>query len=151
MIYKIRDHWNPKNIIEWDFPEPPVPGYVFEHDNVEYRVIRTIQLIGKLPVIFVRMFRYKIANTSTTFVHKCPAKKNASQKLSRDDQIKLEEKHGKAKLAKILNERVKIRSIGAQVQFKCPFCATTFWKEQFELPETVQVDGVMNKKKLKKR
>lgn len=115
----------------------------FETNGVQYMVLG-VKMRAGVPVTTVRMVKYKIANTATQFVHKCPAKKGALEKMDRDDIIKIEEKTKKK-----LSSRVKMSSHNT-LQIKCPHCKTIFWKERNELPEQVQVSKVMGKKRKKK-
>lgn len=147
-VYTLFDVYDKEkqNPVTLNFPFQLEKGKRFKRKDVSYRVV---SLKGKTAV--VQMVRYKLANTATQFVHKCPAKRYAADKMTREDIVKLEKEQGKEKAAQIRNERVKIRSLGAQTVMKCPFCKVEFYKDQFELPDTVDVDGVMKKKKLKKR
>jgi len=101
----------------------------------------------------IRMVRYKIPDTSTQFVHKCPVKKDAMEKLDRDDIVKLEQKLGKKRAAKRIEAwktgRTKMQSYN-KLEKKCPLCECIFWKENNLVPETVIVDGVMHKQRLRK-
>lgn len=45
----------------------------FSIDDVEYKVTKTLVLDATRPIAFIRMTKYKIPNTSTQFMHFCPA------------------------------------------------------------------------------
>ena len=101
----------------------------------------------------IRMIRYKLSDTSTSFVHKCPVKKSVMEKLDRDDVINLEKKFGKIGAKKRIEAwkigRTKMRSYN-KLELKCPLCECIFWKENNLVPQTVIVDGIMSKQGLKK-
>ena len=108
-------------------------GDEFTIDDVTYRVV----LIERHAV--VRMFKYKIPNTATQVVHKCPAKKEMLDALSKEDLLKISDPKGKKK-----SNRIKMRG-GAVTQ--CPHCKVTFWKEKEERPEQVEVESLFHKSK----
>lgn len=146
--YQLHDFWERPLSRPWKFDHQLRRGETFEFDGVTYLVVKKNNEKGWAVV---RMVRYKIPNTSSQFVHKCPAKKGHSESLSKDDIVQLQEKHGQKRAADIMNERVKIRAVGAQLEFKCPFCETLFWREHFELPPPVFVDRIMRTRRLRKR
>lgn len=117
-------------------------GETFDVSDVTYRVTNRGTQAG-VPFLIVRMIRYKIPDTSTQFIHKCPAKKGAVEKLDREDVIKIEATGTK------LNGRVKMQSYNTKEQ-ACPHCKTVFWKEHIALPEEVEVERVMPKRRKKK-
>lgn len=117
-------------------------GETFDVNDVTYRVTKHKTQAG-VPTLVVRMIRYKIPDTSTQFIHKCPAKKGAVEKLDREDVVKIEATGTK------LNGRVKMQSYNVKEQ-ACPHCKTVFWKDNIALPEEVEVDRVMPKRRKKK-
>lgn len=147
-IYQLHDYWDRTRKVPWPFDHALKRGEVIENDGVEYVVVKKN---SEKRWAVIRMTRYKIPNTSSQFVHKCPAKKDYSESLSQADIIKLQKKHGKEQTADIMNERVKIRAVGAQLTFGCPYCKVTFWRETFDMPPPVMVDPIMGKKQLRKR
>lgn len=123
--------------VKREFDEELEPGNEFTIDGVTYRVLTVDR-----PVAIVRMFKYKIPNTATQFVHKCPAKKGAFEKLGREDVVKLEDTKKRN-----LNTHERVKMQGHMKQ-QCPHCKTIFWKESMEMPEPIQVPKVYGKKKL---
>ena len=119
-------------------------GDKFHIDDVSYRVL---EREGTTAV--VRMFKYRIPDTATQFVHKCPAKKDKMDGLDRDDIVSFEDKYGKKVADKMRSGRVKMGTL--KLKTKCPFCKCIFWKENVAVPETVEVNKVAGRKQLKKR
>jgi len=121
-------------------------------DGVTYKVIEA-DFFDKHGTAVIRMTRYRIPDTSTQFVHKCPVKKKHMEKLDRDDVIKLEKKFGKKGAAKRVkqwkNGRTKMQSYN-RIETTCPLCECVFYKKHNTIPDEVTVDGVMNKKQLVK-
>ncbi len=146
--YQLHDFWDRSLARPWEFDHLVQRGETFEFDGVTYSIVKKN---SKKSWAVIRMTRYKIPNTSSQFVHKCPAKKGHSESLSRDDIVMLQEKHGQKRAADIMSERVKIRAVGAQLEFQCPFCKTLFWRASAELPAPVFVDRIMRTKRLKRR
>lgn len=122
--------------------------YAVEHAE-HYNAVDDVT-IGKA---IVKMVRYRISDTATSFVHKCPVKKSSMEKLDRDDVLKLETKFGKKGATKRIKAwktgRTKLQSYN-KLESKCPLCQCVFWKKHNRVPETVVIDGVMHKKGLKK-
>jgi len=131
------------NCVLRNFSKPLKVKQRFIINDVEYKVTRI-----KKKVAIVRMIKYKIDNSNTSFVHKCPAKKSTMEKLDQDDLIKLEKKVGKKQVKSWTAGRVKMRGHFKQ---QCPFCKVIFWKESFEHPEEVSVNKIMKHKQLIKR
>jgi len=119
-----------------EFTNKLEPGSQFTIDDVTYRVVTL-----EPQVAVVRMLKYKIPNTATQFVHKCPAKKGAFEKLSKDDVMKLDDL--KKRNLKT-HDRVKMQG---HMKQKCPHCRTIFWKESMAMPDPVQVPKVYKTKK----
>lgn len=91
----------------------------------------------------VRMTRYRIPDTATQFVHKCPAMEKHMSKLSHDDLMKFEAKLGEKTVEGLKKGRVKMRHHKTLEQ-KCKHCGVVFWKKKNVLPEQVDVDVEMN-------
>lgn len=111
------------------------PGSHFTIDDVTYRVVTL-----EPQVAVVRMLRYKIPNTATQFVHKCPAKKSALEKLGKEDVVKLDDL--KKRNLKT-HDRVKMQG---HMKQQCPHCKTIFWKESMAMPDPVEVPKLYKKK-----
>lgn len=121
----------------------------FERDGVEY-VVKDAHVWeeDRRGVALVKMVRYHVPNTTTQFVHRCPARARLTTKMTRQDVTRIDSKVGRAirkpwKLA--TNDRVKMSGHN-RLEMRCPHCGVVFWKEAIELPDTVEVDGVMKKK-----
>lgn len=153
--YELVDYFDERteNTIKKVFKKKLVAGQQIEKNDVVY-IIEDADWWPdtRKGKAIIRMVRYKIPNTATSFVHKCPAKKKAMEKLDSDDVIKIEKKYGKKGAAKRIKQwkagRAKLNSHN-KIETQCPLCDCVFWKEKNEVPETVVVDGVMNKKRLK--
>ena len=131
-----------QNPVTLKFAKILTEGKMFEVHDVRYLVKAVKQRAG-VRIATVRMIRYKIPDTATQFIHKCPAKKGAVEKLDREDVVKIEA------TGKKLNGRVKMQSYNVKEQ-ACPHCKTVFWKEHLVLPEEVEVDRVMQRGRKKK-
>lgn len=117
-------------------------GDRFTIENVTYEVEDSdyFEDTGEGKAI-VRMVRYRIPDTATTAVHKCPAKKEHFDNMNAEDIIRLEEKYG-AKKVKAWSNKVKLKTYN-KLESKCEFCGVTFWKKVNTLPDTVEVEVVM--------
>lgn len=153
MKLTVFDYWdkileNPKPLT-LDRKGPLAVGDTLEFNDVTYKVERRFNnpRLGDCAVL--KMVRYRIPDTATQFVHKCPAKKNAMDRMSREDLINLEQEQGKKATERMQQGRVKMGGIAPVVV--CPFCKCEFWKKQVLIPEQVQVKKMLRKKKLKKR
>lgn len=103
----------------------------------------------KRKCIETKMLKYKIKDTVTTHVHKCPAKKGFMQKMTPESLKIMEDKFGKKTIKGWKEEgRVKMKT-GLITQ--CPDCKCVFYKDKHVLPETIEVVSLKGKKKLKKR
>ncbi len=134
--------------IERTFETPLQEGSEFTIEGVTYKVVGRLNVMfmgpvkfGNVPSLEVRMTRYKVENSSTQFVHKCPAKPDGSSKITDDDMMKFDPKKQK---------RVKLRTYNVLEQ-ACPHCKVIFWKERNEIPPEVHVDKVMGKKNANNR
>jgi len=149
MNYTLFDYWDDshKNPIPFSHEGSLIVGTTFDVNDVTYRVMERFRgpAIGEVAV--VKMVRYKIADTATQFVHKCPAKKKAWDKFTAEDIVKLEEQRGRKVTDQMQMQRVKMRAL--QTEIACSYCGTVFWKEVQALPETVDVERIMNKTKKK--
>jgi len=155
--YELIDFFDDKteNVITRAFKKKLVVGQTFEKNDVVYSVEDSDWFSDRRKgKAIIRMVRYRIPNTATQFVHKCPAKKKAMEKLDSDDVLQIEKKYGKAGAKKRIKQwkagRTKMNSHN-RVETQCPLCECVFWKEKSEVPETVVIDGVMNKDKKGKR
>ena len=139
------------NPIELDLDEALELGDEFTVNDVTFSIEHIEYQINKKGFnALVRMRRYRIPDTQTQFVHKCPAKKGMMSKLSRDDVIKLEKSVGKKQVTSWKNGRMKFSSYNKK-EIVCPDCGTIFWKHNNCIPGTVDIDPIMNKKTLRKR
>lgn len=155
-IYLLHDYFSEgDNPIKRDFKKKLEQGSRFTINDVTYLVehvehYNADDCNGKA---LIRMVRYRIPDTATQFVHKCPVKKDAMEKLDRDDVLKLENKFGKTGAEKKIKAwkqgRTKLRTYN-HLEKECPLCECVFWKKNNLVPETVIVDGVMHKQGLKK-
>lgn len=132
-----------ENPIQLMFAKKLKEGNFFDVNDVRYKV-EGVKLRAGVPIATVRMVRYKIPDSATQFVHKCPAKKGAVERLDREDIVKIEAAQGKK-----MSSRVKMHSYNVKEQ-ACPHCKTVFWKEHLVMPEEVEVDRVMPKRRKKK-
>ena len=124
-------------------------GDIFNINDVTFSV-EHIEYIGNKAKALIRMRRYKIGNTQTQFVHKCPAKRDMMGKLSREDVIRMEKNVGKKQVKSWKEGRVKLNSYNKK-EIICPECKTVFWKERDDIPDTVEINTTLNKKALRKR
>ena len=136
MQYPLFDVFDRKkeNPVTKELKEELQIGEEFTIEDVTYRVM----LLE--PQAVVRMVRYKIPNTATQVVHKCPAKKEMLDNLSKEDFLKITSPAQK-KLFK--SSRIKMPG---HIATKCPHCKVTFWKEKEARPEKVFVSSVFTKK-----
>jgi len=119
-------------------------------DDVYYKVIKKYESRKLGPCLIVDMVRYKINNTTTTIVHKCPALNNAVKKLDEHDFKKLKEKYSEKKINDLLEStRTKMKTMG--LVNICPTCGVIFYKDNQELPESIEIESLKNKVQLKKR
>ncbi len=154
--YELIDYFDERteNTVKRVFPKRLLVGQVIEKNDVAY-IIEDVDWWPETRKgkAIIRMVRYKIPNTATSFVHKCPAKKKAMEKLDSNDVIKIEKKYGKKGAEKRIKQwkagRAKLNSHN-KIETQCPLCDCVFWKEKNEVPEIVVIDGVMNKKRKKK-
>lgn len=125
-------------------------GERFTVDDVTYFINKTFKKKGyEGKCIETKMIKYKIKNTVTTHVHKCPAKKGMMQRMTPETLELMAEKFGKKNVDSWFKEgRTKMKT-GLITQ--CPECKCVFYKEKNVLPETVEVVSLKGKKKLKKR
>lgn len=86
---------------------------VFSLNDVSYKVVGRWKKNEK-HYARIRMVKYKMSNTVTDMVHRCPAKDM---------------------------DHVKLRG---HMRVKCPHCKVLFWKESMEFPEKVLVDKVIS-------
>jgi len=127
-----RDKKNPVNI---SFEKPLVKGDTFTLNDVTYKVIKSP---SKYNVVIIKMIKYKIENTATSIVHKCPARATMSRELTENKIVEMKKKYGDKIVDNFLSGRVKMHSIK---QAKCPFCNVKFWKEKIEIPEQVHINS----------
>ena len=151
---------NTDNGIVRAFKEKLTDGQELKQDGVTYQVDQCDYWgpdnpMGKEPfgTAVFRMTRYLIPDTSTQFIHKCPAKKKAMEKMDNDDVVKLQEQHGKVGAEKRIKAwkqgRTKMQSYN-RLELRCPLCKCIFYKKNNQVPDSVTVDGVMGKKELRK-
>ena len=133
-LYDIFDR-NKKNPVKRSFKKELCLGDEFTIDDVTYRVV----IIHRHAV--VRMLKYKIPNTATQVVHKCPAKKEMLESLSKEDLLKITDPKVKKSLK---TGRVRM---GGLTNIQCPHCKVTFWKEKEERPEKAEIQSLFNKRK----
>lgn len=101
-------------------------------DNVTYKIIKKI----KPKTFFIKTLKYKIKDTTTTIVHKCPAIKDRIKKLDENDFKKYK-------------SRLKLKTMN--VVNYCPTCGVIFYKDKKCIPESFDVYSIKNKVALKKR
>jgi len=151
VLYDFFDE-NTEHPIKMKFDHKLVAGEELDFNDVTYTVAEA-DFFEKHGTAVTRMTRYKIPDTATQFVHKCPVKKKHMEKLDQDDVIKLEKQFGKDGAAKRVKAwkagRAKMRSYN-KYETKCPLCECVFYKDHNTIPDEVTVDGVMKKKKLTK-
>lgn len=136
MEYTLFDVFDRKksNPIKRTFKKELEIGDEFVIDEVTYRVL----IIERHTV--VRMVKYKVPNTATQVVHKCPAKKEMIGALSKEDLLKITDPKKKKELK---SNRVKMPG---SIVTQCPHCKVTFWKEKEERPEKVEIKSLFHKK-----
>ena len=142
--YKLFDFFDEEKVnpVKRAFRKPLTKGKKFSIEDVTYKVVNVNR---KTNNAVIRMIRYKIQNTSTAVVHKCPARKSVMDNMDRDDIIELEKKIGPKAVSQWKKGRVKMQG---HMKQRCPFCKVVFWKESMELPAKVEVAGIMTKKQL---
>jgi hypothetical protein len=124
---------------------------MFIIDDVTYIVTKVFKKksMGKGKLIETRMVKYKVPNTVTTHVHKCPAKMVQMKNISVEERKKMVSKYGESTVnGWQLSGRVKLK---IPLAHQCPGCKVVFFKDKAELPETVNVVSTKGKKKLKRR
>lgn len=136
MEYTLFDVFDRKklNPVKRSFKRELEIGDEFVIDEVTYRVL----IIERHAI--VRMIKYKIPNTATQVVHKCPAKKEMLSQLSKEDLLKITDPKTKKNLK---TSRVKLQG---SIVTQCPHCKVTFWKEKEERPEKVEIKSLFHKK-----
>jgi len=153
--YELIDYYDDRteNVIKRVFKKQLVRGQKIEKNDVVYEVEDADWWHDQGRAI-IRMVRYKIPNTATQFVHKCPVKKKAMEKLDANDVLRIEHKYGKKGAEKRIKQwkagRAKMNSHN-KLETQCPLCECVFWKERNQVPETVVIDGVMGKKRKRKK
>lgn len=146
------------NPVTCEFKSTLVQGQILKRNGVTYCVEKCdywgVNINKEYEgVAILRMTRYRISDTNTQFIHKCPVRKKSSEKLDRDDVLKLEKRFGKVGAEKKIKAwkkgRTKMQSYN-KLETTCPLCGCVFYKKHNSVPDTVQIDGVMKKRKLKK-
>lgn len=127
-------------------------GATFNIKQVTYKILKVFKQKSKgiqgEKCIEIKMTRYRIANTVTTFSHKCPAKKGELAKMNQEMKDTLVKKYGQKNVDAWETGKVKMKIHLSQV---CPECKCIFWKEKHEDVPSVEVISVSGKKRLKKR
>jgi len=122
----------------------------FTMNDVTYVVQKVFKKRGiKGKCVELKMIAYKIANTTTTFAHKCMAKKGQMQKIKPETKDLLIQKYGKHTVDAWEQGRNKMK-FGSLTSI-CPDCGVVFYKDKVELPEKIEVTSTRGKKQLKKR
>lgn len=121
-----------ENPILLSFETPLEKSKKFTINDVTYKVIK----MGKKKNVIIKMIKYKIDNTATSIVHKCPKKDELNAQLTDDKIETFRKKHGDKAVDTLMSSRVKLHSMK---ETKCPFCKVKFWKEKVEIPEEVQI------------
>lgn len=136
MEYTLFDVFDRKkaNPVKRNFKKELEIGDEFVIDEVTYRVL----IVERHAII--RMIKYKIPNTATQVVHKCPAKKEMLGQLSKEDLLKITDPKTKKNLK---TSRVKLQG---SIVTQCPHCKVTFWKEKEERPEKVEIKSLFQQK-----
>ena len=75
--YKLYDYFDTEKEkpIHRSFEKPLAPNQEFDIEGVTYKVTGIEADSDESPTVVVRMIRYKISNTTTQFIHYCPAEK----------------------------------------------------------------------------
>jgi hypothetical protein len=134
------DYWDKEKAaaVYRDFPKRLKPKQTFEIDGVSYFVCSTRRNpTGSISAV-VRMVRYRISDTATQVVHKCPALRDPQAKLSKEDVVKLDAVPAK--------KRVRTSAYN-QLEHRCPHCGVVFYKSFNRIPETVLIPRVYKKRK----
>lgn len=146
--YTLIEFWDNEgdNGVVVGFDEILQAGEAIVIDDVEYIVEECDwSAVKKQGMALIRMYRCKIPDTATTYVHKCPAKKQHVENLTADDILKLEKRYGKKKTDSWLqSNKIKLRTF-SKLETKCEHCGVVFWKDKRDLPDTVQVDSGLDK------
>jgi len=125
---------------------------MFTIEDVTYlitKVFKKKSLAGKDRLIETRTVKYKVPNTVTTHVHKCPAKFREMENMTVKGRKMLVKKYGESTVNNWqLSGRVKLK---IELAHQCPGCKVTFYKEKIVNPESVSVISTKGKKKLKRR
>ena len=153
ILYEVFDGQT-QNEIEWSFYHKLVQDQSFDINDVTYEVLETDFFDGGGKAI-VQMTRYRIGDEATQFVHVCPAKKDADDKMDRDDVVDLKKQIGQKEFDKQVKrwkkqqKRVKLKAYN-RLEITCPFCKVVFWKVNNSLPAPVEINGVRGKAVLRK-
>lgn len=133
------------NEVEHVFKFPLKVNQEFTIDDVTYIVEHAewypTEKYGKA---LVRMTRYRIPDTATQFVHKCPAMERYMSGISKEDIMKFEARFGSKTVEGLKKGRVKMRHHKSLEQ-KCDHCGVVFWKKQNIIPDEVDVETQMDK------
>lgn len=125
---------------------------MFTIEDVTYlitKIFKKKKNFGNEKLVETRMVKYKIPNTVTTHVHKCPAKLKEMENLSVEGRKMLVGKYGENTVNQWqLTGRVKLK---IELAHQCPGCKVTFYKDEVIAPESVKVVSTKGKKKLKRR
>lgn len=143
-VYKLFDFFDKEkeNPVKRNFRKTLKKGKKFSIKGVTYKVVKVSK---KTNNAIIRMIKYRINNTATAVVHKCPARKSGMEAMDKGDIVELEEKIGSKIVDQWKKGRVKMQG---HMKQQCPFCKVVFWKESMEIPAKVKVSAVMKKKQL---
>ena len=129
-------------------------GNTFKIQDITYEVEEAewYKSEGKGKAL-VKMVRYRIPDTATQFVHKCPVRKKQAEAMTDKDILKFEKEYGKDKANKKIEYmrqgRVKMESYN-KLEIECPLCECVFYKNHNSIPAPVIISKGMKKKRLKK-
>ena len=124
---------------------------MFTIDDVTYIITKIFKSKshGEGKLVETRMVKYKIPNTVTTHVHKCPAKMVQMRNIDVEQRKELVKKYGESTVnGWQQNGRVKLK---IELAHQCPECKVVFYKDAMQTPEAFQVTPIRGKKKLKQR
>ena len=116
-----------------------IDGVTYEVEHAEW------DAQTKAGRALVKMTRYRIPDTATQFVHKCPAMQKQMDKITPDDLVKFEAQWGAKTVNGWKSGRVKMRH-HKSIEQPCKHCGVVFWKEQNLIPDTVDVEADMVEK-----
>lgn len=154
------DFWDTERTlgIELDTDKLEIPEFklkkneMFVHDDVTYMITKVFRKksMGPDKLIETRVVKYKVPNTVSTHVHKCPAKLVQMSEITVEQRKKMVKQYGEVTVNGWQQQgRVKLKL--DTLAHQCPGCKVVYYKEKNLLPDSVKVTSTKGKRKLKSR